>query len=253
MSRRRVDALTKERMWGGFGGGLSGGGGGLGGSGGFGGGGGGAAFGGNLSTGGIGPNRGVTFGQASYGGGGGGGYGGGYRDLDEVAREVEEQTAEEVRQLGRLAELRAMHSEGAVGEEASEVAMATLVRLRQSSFDGVPLGHQQLKRAAVSNHMCSEREVRPVTTCAKLPYTQGAGYNDACPISLCDFERGEVVVRLPGGHLIADACYDDLLRAARKEKKVALDPFTRRDMANFSPTLTLTHALTLTLSPSLIP
>ena len=131
--------------------------------------------------------------------------------------------------------------------------MATLVRLRQSSFDGVPLGHQQLKRAAVSNHMCSEREVRPVTTCAKLPYTQGAGYNDACPISLCDFEQGEVAVRLPGGHLIADECYDDLLRAARKEKKVALDPFTRRDMANLSPTLILTHALTLTLSLSLTP
>ena len=250
MSRRRVDALTKERMWGGFGGGLSGGGG-LGGGGGFGGGGGGAAFGGNLSTGGLGPSRGVTFGQGGGYGGGGGGYGGGYRDLDEVAREVEEQTAEEVRQLGRLAELRAMHSEGAVAEEASEAAMATLVRLRQSSFDGVPLGHQRLKRAAVSNHMCSLREVRPVTTCAKLPYTLGAGYNDACPISLCDFEEGEVVVRLPGGHLIADECYDDLLKAARKEKRVALDPFTRREMANPSPPLTLTHALTLTLSLTL--
>ena len=122
MTRRRVEALTKERMWGGFGGGYGGGfggfgglggggdgfGGGFGGGGGLGGlgGGGGLAFGGDVSTGGHGQRRGVTFGQVSHGGGGGGG---GYRDLDAVAKEVEEQTAEEVAQLGRLRELQAIH------------------------------------------------------------------------------------------------------------------------------------------------
>ena len=178
-----------------------------------------------VSTGGHGQRRGVTFGGLSHGGGGGGE---GYRDLDAVAKEVEEQTAEEVAQLGRLRELQAIHREGAVRGSASKPVCAALGRLRQASLEGVPLGRGGLKRAVVSNHMCSEREVRPVTSCAKLRYTPGAGYNETCPISLCDFEEGELVVRLPGGHLIADECYDDLLRAARKERKVALDPFTRR-------------------------
>jgi hypothetical protein len=237
MTRRRVDALTKERMWGGLSGGLGGGGfsgGGFSGGGGLGGGGAGAAFGGNVSSAGFGPSRAVTFGQRSYGGGGGGG--GGYRDLDAVAREVEEQTSEEVRQLGRLAELKAMHREGTVRRLATEAATAALVRLWRTSVEGVPLGRHQLKRAAVSNHMCSVREVRAVTTCAKLPYTKGAGYNDTCPISLCDFEEEEVVVRLPGGHLIASEAYDDLLRAARNERRIALDPFTRRAYAYYGCT-----------------
>ena len=134
----------------------------------------------------------------------------------------------EVAQLGRLRELQAIHREGALRGRVSQAVGAALGRLRQPRLEGVPLGRGGLKRALVSNHMCSEREMRPVTSCAKLRYTPGAGYNDTCPISLCDFEEGELVVRLLGGHLIADECYGELLRDARKERRVALDPFTRR-------------------------
>jgi len=65
---------------------------------------------------------------------------------------------------------------------------------------------------------------------ANAAYTAGAGYNDSCPISLCDFEEGEAVVRMPNGHLIASECYEQLLEVARRERKPPCDPFTRREL-----------------------
>ena len=43
--------------------------------------------------------------------------------------------------------------------------------------------------------------MRPVEPCAKLTYSPGAGFNDTCPISMCEFEENEAVVKLPGGDL----------------------------------------------------
>lgn len=132
MRRRRIEALTKERMWGGFGSGYGGGhssriGSGFGSSEGSG-----AAF--NLST---------FGGSNAYGGdvsagsmisrnryesvrsGGRGGY-----DLDAVAKEVEEQADRELDELDLL-RLQKMHSRGFVSENPSAEVDERLVVLRQ--------------------------------------------------------------------------------------------------------------------------
>ena len=216
--RRRVDALAQERMWGSYGGYYGGGGGGYGGGGGgYGGGGGGARGGGGVTFGGeieiIGPSLPITYGPSRPGGGGGGsgsGYGGvggsyggsyggggggsgGTYDLDSVAKEVEEQTSEEIEHLEQLRLLRQMHKDGSVCEELSDREQALLETMRESVFHGVLLGQDASQRSSVTDLSCQSRQVRPVNSCSSLKYFKGSGFNEACPITLCDFEEGETV------------------------------------------------------------
>jgi len=245
-------------MWGGFGGGAYGGqSGGGGGGGGYGGGYGGGGYGGGgdsgggyggfgesgaygiVSAGGFGGDisaaavSGARGGGLRRGGGGGGGGGGGdgLHDIDSVAREVDAQARRELAELSRLSELLAAHrSSGGVSDALPAEAAAGCWLLQQSAQHGVQLGAERLGRAGVTNHLCASREVRPVLSSAALTFSAGAGYNDACPISLCDFEEGEQVYKLPGGHLIAAESYQELLRAARREKRPPRDPFTRQEL-----------------------
>ena len=53
--------------------------------------------------------------------------------------------------------------------------------------------------------------------------------------------RGEVVRKLPGGHLIAPECLDQLLDAARKEGKPPVCPFTRQPLTTGVTTEELRH------------
>jgi hypothetical protein len=232
--RRRVDALAQERMWGSYGGYYGGGGGGYGGGGGgYGGGGGGARGGGGVTFGGeieiIGPSLPITYGPSRPGGGGGGsgsGYGGvggsyggsyggggggsgGTYDLDSVAKEVEEQTSEEIEHLEQLRLLRQMHKDGSVCEELSDREQALLETMRESVFHGVLLGQDASQRSSVTDLSCQSRQVRPVNSCSSLKYFKGSGFNEACPITLCDFEEGETV-RDSLWHRISSSWHDGL-------------------------------------------
>ena len=199
--RRRVDALAQERMWGSYGGYYGGGGGGYGTGGGVARGGGGVTFGGEIEM--IGPSLPINYGPSrpsggSYGGSGGGssGYGGGSGgtyDLDSVAKEVEEQTSDEIEHLEQLRLLRQMHKDGSVCEELSDREQALLKTMRESVFHGVLLGQDASQRSSVTDLSCQSRQVRPVNSCSSLKYTKGSGFNEACPITLCDFEEGETV------------------------------------------------------------
>ena len=224
--RRRVDALAQERMWGSYGGYYGGGGGG-----GYGGGGGGARGGGGVTFGGeieiIGPSLPITYGPSRPGGGGGGsgsGYGGvggsyggsyggggsgGTYDLDSVAKEVEEQTSEEIEHLEQLQLLRQMHKDGSVCEELSDREQALLETMRESVFHGVLLGQDASQRSSVTDLSCQSRQVRPVNSCSSLKYFKGSGFNEACPITLCDFEEGETV-RDSLWHRISSSWHDGL-------------------------------------------
>ena len=185
MLARRVDARTKERMWGGFGGGWGGGGGGA-----------------------------VTFGGAWSGGGWGGGGGGwgGYQRMEEMAQETETQSANEL-------------------EECSDWKMLSTWQPPARPWPAAVVSWSfrpvAMRLPIVSDHSCEERALHAVEACKRVPWVPGLGYNASCPVSLCDFEEGDTVVRLPGGHLLDDGSYAQLLAIARKERKPPIDPFTR--------------------------
>ena len=276
MRRRRSDVLSKERMWGSYGGGYGGYGGGYGGDS-FGGGlggvtgvgfgaAGGSSFGGDLSGAAL---RNSRLQASGFRGGGaaagaaGGASGTDHQELDALAREVEEQTTNEIAELTRLSELRDLHREGSVCKDLPSHAVARLLQLQTSVFHGVllegcaapelatlhasstatahcpletdfrlrlPGASLETHKASISNHSCSSRELRAVLACTPLRYVPGCGFNDACPITLLDFEAGEGVTKLPGGHLISDDAYQELLRNARSERKLPVDPFTRQEL-----------------------
>ena len=208
MLQRRVDALTKERMWGGWGGGWgdAGWGGGWGGFGGFGGGGG--------------------WGQNSY------------ARMEELAVETERQCAEELHDLSEWRSLEHLTPPTARWPE-SETAYALPEAERTRELPCT---------LEVSDHSCESRSMRPVDSCPEVVYASGVGaFNTSCPISLADFDEGEKVRRLPGGHLIAAECFEQLLDAARREGKPPTCPFTR---AEFAPGVTyaqLAHFCTMPL------
>lgn len=87
-----------------------------------------------------------------------------------------------------------------------------------------------MRHSVVSNLSCSSRELREVNSCVQVLYTSTAGYNDCCPITLCEFNDGESVVRLPNGHLISSAAYEEMMKLARNERRVPVDPFTRKEL-----------------------
>ena len=233
MLQRRVDALTKERMWGGLGGGGWG----------------------DASRGGWG----------HLGGWGDGGWGqASYARMEELAVETERQCAEELIELADWRSLELMKPPSAtwsdapttyifptgrgngrcssVGSDASGRAGSAAGSGAGSgpgigpgggagAETGVPVGGM-----TTSDHSCASRTMRPVESCPELTFSSScAAYNTSCPISLTDFEEGEKVRRLPGGHLIAVEAFEQLLDAARREEKPPTCPFTRQE---FGPGVT---------------
>ena len=80
----------------------------------------------------------------------------------------------------------------------------------------------------VSNHSCGLRHMRAVEACPEVVYRAAeSSFNSSCPIMLTDFEEGELVRRLPGGHLIAADSFERLVHSAREEGKAPLCPLTR--------------------------
>ena len=154
MLQRRVDALTKERMWGGWGGGWgdAGWGGGWGGFGGWGGGGG--------------------WGQSSY------------ARMEELAVETERQCAEE---LHHLSEWRSL-------EHASPPTLAWPEPPSSYALPELALTRELPCTLEVGDHSCESRYMRPVESCPEVVYsssTSATAYNTSCPISLADFDEGE--------------------------------------------------------------
>ena len=198
MLQRRVDALTKERMWGGWGGGWGDAGWGGGGRGGFGG----------------------------WNGGGGGGWGqSSYARMEELAVETERQCVEELRELADWRSLEHCQPPCSQLPPSPETFC-----LPSAANDG------SWTSLVVSDHSCEHRGLRPVQSCPEVVFSSMvAAYNTSCPISLIDFDEGEIVRRLPGGHLIATECFEQLLDAARKDGKPPTCPFTR---AEFAPGVT---------------
>lgn len=84
---------------------------------------------------------------------------------------------------------------------------------------------------AVSDFKCEARSLRSVETVEELVYVndpQTSAPNDCCPISLTSFEAGQLVRRLPAGHLLSADSFLELLKSSRNDGKPPRCPFTRR-------------------------
>ena len=249
MQRRRVDNLTKERVWGG--GGLFGRRGMAGGAI--------SVWGGNLDLpvagGGLGAGRGfgvgtgaehvaeshtcggraVSFGgfYGGEGGFGGGGFYGGGCDLEHLTKVTEEQVEREMQRLEALSDLRvSVCDDGFLSRTLSGAARDALTSLHQQTFDSILLPLSEGASAPpASNHSCAEREMRPREPCPLISFRgERAPLNTACPVTLCDFEEGEMVRRLPRGHMLSEQAFEQLVAAARRDHKLAVCPFTRADI-----------------------
>lgn len=97
--------------------------------------------------------------------------------------------------LDRLLELRRLHAGGfAMADPLPGAAGEALLALRAPSVPAVALALSDSVRAPpVTDHSCECRALRAHESTPALVYrAKDAPFNSACPISLADFEEGEV-------------------------------------------------------------
>lgn len=131
----------------------------------------------------------------------GGGYGGGY-DLEALTRATEAQVEAEMHKLGALAELKTVPApSGFLDRPLPPAAQAALAALCATVVEGVAVpegGGARLPPAG--DHACARRSMVPRQPCPLLHFSAASTpFNSSCPITLCDFDEGEPVRRLPGG------------------------------------------------------
>ena len=225
MQRRRTDVLTKERMWGGYGGGGR-----------TYGGDGGSAWGGE-GGGGGGGRRGVTFGGVYEGGGGGGGaggysgyggggggYGGGY-DLEAMTQDTEKQVVEELDATSRLSELRKEHTTGVARARLPPDASQAIEKLQQIVHHGVMLEQDHVRRPPVSDHSCEARQLLPVGNWEALS-EEGVALDD-CAICIGTGDGGRLQT-LRCGHVFCRPCIASHYSKCREERRALACPMCRR-------------------------
>jgi hypothetical protein len=157
-------------------------------------------------------------GSSTWGGGGSGTWG--YEKFEEAAAVAEAAASKELEDLSSWRKL--------LTDAAQAARCFVPVAHAASPADAAAKGRVSTA-PAVSDFKCEARSLRSVETVEELIYgPQTSAPNDCCPISLASLEAGQLVRRLPAGHLLSADSFDELLKSSRNDGKPPRCPFTRR-------------------------